>query len=271
MQMGIERSEDKAAVASYFTLAREFKQTMSRANPTIHFVGLWDTVSSVGWVDNPLHLPWEANNPDIAIGRHAVSIDEHRAFFRSHLWHPPGNPTAARGPVDLQQVWFAGVHCDVGGGYKEIESGLSKYPLQWMLEEAKHAGLLVDAGREAEILGRAGEDFVQADANACMHKSLSGAWHLAEFIPKRHWNAQKRRWGRRMNLYRRRSIPPGSLVHESAYLRGNGYGKFIPGDAVCVETQRYSAPAPPEQPDMILRNATLSQTHHRGNTWNGRL
>ena len=45
------------------------------------FVGVWDTVSSVGWVENPLKLPYVTNNPDIEIGRHAIAIDEHRAFF----------------------------------------------------------------------------------------------------------------------------------------------------------------------------------------------
>ena len=41
------------------------------------------------------------------------------------------------GPEDVKQVWFAGVHCDVGGGYPEKESGLAKLALEWMLEEAK--------------------------------------------------------------------------------------------------------------------------------------
>jgi hypothetical protein len=38
-------------------------------------------------------------------------------------------------------MWFAGVHSDVGGGYPEIESGLSKFPLLWMINQAKAAGL----------------------------------------------------------------------------------------------------------------------------------
>ena len=43
------------------------------------FVGVWDTVSSVGWVDNPLKLPSSADNGDIQVGRHAIAIDEKRA------------------------------------------------------------------------------------------------------------------------------------------------------------------------------------------------
>src|SRR5215470_18627889 len=88
----------------------------------------------------PLRLPYTANNPDIQIGRHAIAIDERRAFFRPNLWRP----TATGGPRDVKQVWFPGVHGDVGGGYPETESSLSKVPLEWMLREAASAGLLTD-------------------------------------------------------------------------------------------------------------------------------
>jgi uncharacterized protein (DUF2235 family) len=69
-----------------------------------------------------------------------------RAFFRTNLWIPKG-PLPYSGPRDLKQVWFPGVHCDVGGGYPEPESGLSKIALRWMLKEAITAGLLVVPGR----------------------------------------------------------------------------------------------------------------------------
>jgi hypothetical protein len=125
MQAGIQRGrDDRTAIAAYFDLASEFKRTMSCASPRIKFVGVWDTVSSVGWLENPLHLPYEANNPDIEIGRHAVSIDERRAFFRTHLWRVPETRSAQDGPRDMQQVWFPGVHCDIGGGYPEAEQSL---------------------------------------------------------------------------------------------------------------------------------------------------
>src|SRR5262249_49709514 len=93
-----------------FPLARAFKPTFARECP-VHFVGVWDTVSSVGWIYDPISLPYTANNPSIAVGRHAVAIDERRAFFRQNLWGP------AQPGQDLKQVWFAGVHSDVGGGY----------------------------------------------------------------------------------------------------------------------------------------------------------
>jgi len=47
--------------------------------------GVWDTVSSVGWIYDAVEFPYTARNPDIGIVRHAVSIDERRAFFRQNL------------------------------------------------------------------------------------------------------------------------------------------------------------------------------------------
>src|SRR5262249_61462283 len=49
-------------------------------------------VSSVGWYENPLRLPFSADNPDIEIGRHAIAIDEPRACFRSNLGMPTNPP-----------------------------------------------------------------------------------------------------------------------------------------------------------------------------------
>ena len=109
-------SRDKLVGDEAFDLASRFRDTFDPARRCgLHFVGVWDTVSSVGWVENPLHLPYTANNPSILHGRHAVPIDERRAFFRTNLWWPTG--TKKSGPKDMKQVWFPGVHCDVGGGY----------------------------------------------------------------------------------------------------------------------------------------------------------
>ena len=217
----------------YFALARGFKSVLGRTECHPHFVGVWDTVNSIGWIENPLKLPFVADNPDIAIGRHAVSIDEHRAFFRSHLWRPSAS-SETHGPADLKQVWFPGVHCDVGGGYPETESGLSKLALDWMIGEAQAAGLLVDAAKRRRVLGEDGGGCVRPDATATAHESLKGWWNLAEFIPKRHDDAATGREGRRMNLYRRRTIPAGSFVHHSAFERGDPYRKRLPADAVPV-------------------------------------
>ncbi|HEU0048256.1 MAG TPA: DUF2235 domain-containing protein, partial [Nitrososphaera sp.] len=129
-----------------FAVLADFKKTFSR-ECKVHFIGVWDTVSSVGWIYNVVQFPFTAKNPAIDIARHAVSIDERRAFYRQNLF------VEASPGQDIEQVWFAGIHSDVGGSYPETESGLSKLALQWMLCEGEPAGLLVDLQRKAEILG----------------------------------------------------------------------------------------------------------------------
>ncbi|MDB5394836.1 MAG: hypothetical protein JWM91_2342 [Rhodospirillales bacterium] len=219
-----------------FALAEEFALTFSPQPCPIHFVGVWDTVSSVGWIANPLKLPYTASNPGIAVGRHAVAIDERRAFFRQNLWHPTlaSQTHEAGGPIDLKQVWFPGVHCDVGGGYPEVESGLAKGALRWMLAEANAHGLLLDKVRTDLILGGT-PSMVSPDANAIMHESLTIGWWLGEFVPKKHYNAVTKKTGWRMNLFRRRTIPSGAWIHESVKERAN-YALALPRDAQFVGT-----------------------------------
>lgn len=240
MQMAIHKAggHDPANFARYCQLANDFKNCMS-VECKVHFVGVWDTVCSVGWISNPLSLPYESNNPDIAVGRHAIAIDERRAFFRTHLWIPPQDPSKEVGPKDVLQVWFPGVHCDVGGGYAEKESGLSKVAFKWMLEEAKAHGLLTIPEREVEVLGgTAGSTYCPPDAKAARHESLKGWWYLGEFILKKHYDWKSGKWGRRANLFRRRTIPPKSCIHESAYMRGGDYVKLLPPDAIKVQTRQ---------------------------------
>ena len=64
------------------------------------FIGVWDTVSSIGWLYDLVTLRFTAMNPDIEIGRHAISIDERRASFRQNLWR-----IDPKHPQDIEQVW----------------------------------------------------------------------------------------------------------------------------------------------------------------------
>lgn len=220
-----------------FELANLFRNTFSRSCKP-WFVGVWDTVSSVGWVDNPLKVPYTANNPDIEFGRQAISIDEHRAFFRQNLWRSQESQAGATpipvGPKDVKQVWFPGVHCDVGGGYPEAKSGLSKIALEWMLAEAHAHNLILNKDRTDLVLGKKGEGYIPPDPLAQIHNSLTFAWWPAEFVLKKHYDWKTGKSGRRMNLFRRRTIPPGSCIHESAFQRGADYERQFPADAVRV-------------------------------------
>jgi uncharacterized protein (DUF2235 family) len=196
---------DGDAFAEWQALGRQFRETFSRECKP-HFVGLWDTVSSVGWIYSPVTLPFTAANPDIHIGRHAVSIDERRCFYRQNLWSAP-----APGQ-DIRQVWFAGVHSDVGRGYAEAESGLAGIALDWMLDQAVEAGLLVNATRSAEILAAMGPP-------RSPHKSLHGAWWILEYWPKRYVDLRRRPPVRRWMLPRGRPryIPQDAEIHPSVF------------------------------------------------------
>jgi uncharacterized protein (DUF2235 family) len=230
-----EGESDAGAMSEYFKLSGEFRHIMSWTDCDLKFVGVWDTVSSVGWVDRPLRLPDTADNPGIHYGRHAIAIDERRTFFRQNLWRPR-YPAPRSGPRDLKQVWFPGVHCDVGGGYPQSESGLADVTLEWMLREAKLVGLLVDPDKELSIVGAAGSWLALKRYDAQAHESLVKWWKIAEYIPKDHWNYKTQSMERYANHGDRRVMPDGSLVHRSAELRHGGqYKRILPLDVVFVD------------------------------------
>lgn len=85
--------------------------------------------------------------PNVSTARHALAIDEQREDFESTVWLPrPG--------VDLKQVWFAGVYTDVGGFHPpDRETGIqaSDTPFQWMLDEARNAGLKIEAHLQTSL------------------------------------------------------------------------------------------------------------------------
>jgi uncharacterized protein (DUF2235 family) len=201
-----------------FKVAADFKKTFSQECKP-HFVGVWDTVSSVGWIYNAVRFPFTnaTKNPDLNVVRHAISIDERRAFFRQNLFGEPHDLQQ-----DVKEVWFAGVHSDVGGGYSESESQLSQIALRWMICEAELAGLAVDHNRKIEVLGGQSPYVAPDPDTKNQHESLHGAWWIAELWPKIYSvKSPQGTWHKsiHLNLGRRRWISPGPLVHESVERR----------------------------------------------------
>src|SRR6202453_2141547 len=224
-----------------FEIAAGFKTTFS-VSCTPYFLGLWDTVSSVGWILDPIHtkgghLPFVATLPDIPFLRHSVSIDERRALFRQILIHDP-----VPSNQNLKQVWFAGVHSDVGGSYAEAESGLSKIALRWMLCEAESAGLLLDPQKVIDVLGGK-VPYVAPNPLGKLHKSLHGFWWLGEIWPKRVSlpvavpGQSAPTWKRRIrfNLGRRRFIQNGAHIHQTVF------------DRIADESTKYQPKNVPQQ------------------------
>lgn len=204
-----KRTRKAAGMTKTFEVAQAFKETFCRACP-LHFVGVWDTVSSVGWVWDPIKLPYTAQNPDMANGRHAVSIDERRCYFRNNLW---GAPLPG---VDIKQVWFAGVHSDIGGSYAYSECGLSQIALEWMVCEAVSRGLSVDGEKARMALGRIPPPPpVAPDPGEKIHNSLTFWWWLLELLPHSYYDSVAKKAKVRIPLGARRVIPEGSVLHES--------------------------------------------------------
>lgn len=133
---------------------------------TVRFLGLWDTVAAYGMpVEEmtrgvsdyifPLLLPSFELDPRVKRACHALSIDDERTTFHPVLWderaEPPLAPRADRSLhlVDerISQVWFAGVHSNVGGGYPD--DSLAYVPLTWIMKEAANAGLTFKTGASA--------------------------------------------------------------------------------------------------------------------------
>lgn len=196
-----------------FALTAKFKSTYSRSCD-IHFMGVWDTVSSVGYFGNWKSYPYTANNKIIKTIRHALAIDERRAFFTQNKL---GNKPVKN--QSIKEVWFAGVHSDVGGSYPELESGLSKIALQWMLQEAYHEGLLIDKQKYHKVVLAETQKTVAPNPLGKMHKSLKGGWWLIEIIPRVAISYNPYSKKRYIPLGRNRTIPEGTNIHETVFER----------------------------------------------------
>jgi hypothetical protein len=105
-----------------------------------------------------------------------------------------------------------------GGSYPEAESGLSKVALEWMLVEAKAAGLQVDLDKANVVLGRKNKtypwmpDYVKPNPAARPHESLRGFWWLLEFVPHRDVQLMSGRVRYRFLKGRQRDVPEGSTT-----------------------------------------------------------
>lgn len=207
----------------------------------IKFIGVWDTVSSVlvpredQIFPTMQKLPYTSSNVLVEVFRHAISIDERRRMFRADMWKEgqlyKKNPflkddNVKTVPQNSKQVWFAGVHSDVGGGYSEVESGIAKFPLKWMMDEAKGHGLLIKTQMYNHLahgkLRKGGnQNYVPPNHKAELHNSLTLGWWPLELMPKldvlKEW---PKRWAIVLWAFyfpraEPRVIKDGELIHQS--------------------------------------------------------
>lgn len=151
----------------------KFRNQHSHPSREIKFVGVWDTVGAMGipisflglFDDEDEFYDTKIGN-NVHIARHALAIDELRSDFEPTIWIP-------REDMDIQQVWFAGAHSNIGGSYKPDADGslLSDIALSWMVSEAKQADLTVEGHLEQEI---------NANPLATLHNSRRSFYRVKE-------------------------------------------------------------------------------------------
>ncbi len=113
----------------------QFKSSNTKCE--IEMIGVWDTVGSLGIpigflkkITNKLLQFHDTRlNKEVKHAYHALAIDEQRETFKPTLW----DVTKPRPGQVLEQVWFAGVHADIGGGYKDRHH--SDITFKWMIDK----------------------------------------------------------------------------------------------------------------------------------------
>ncbi len=236
----------QSSIKDKFDIAWRVQEVLNSHRATIRFMGCWDTVASVivprpdrFYLPTLEALPFTEENPSVQTFRHAIAIDERRRMFRLARWKEPQlfktNPFVKdekADPQDIKQVWFAGVHSDIGGGYPEEDSGAAKYPLNWMVEEAKKHGLmfrdvmvkrLVKGQNPKNVKEGDKRDYSEPSPTSKLHNSMNWAWRIFEYLPKqKKWHDHpetRKKSGVYIPKSEPRYIPPDADIHPSVQKR----------------------------------------------------
>jgi uncharacterized protein (DUF2235 family) len=160
---GVLRSADDALISRAYELyrqrdegadtveARAFRGAHARA-VRIKFLGVWDTVGALGIPVKAFRFLNDTRYGfhDVELSSivehayHAVALDEHRKAYDVALWNPKAAPHQV-----MEQRWFIGSHCDVGGGYRD--RCLSDITLCWMQQKAAACDLAIDPRRVPQV------------------------------------------------------------------------------------------------------------------------
>ncbi len=180
-------NEDKRKDAAEAFIARNHTMWCK-----IKFLGVWDTVAALGLPTKILSVFFDKVFPSrfhsfklsdsVTYARQALSIDDERKTFHPILWDPLEKSDSED---RMKQVWFCGVHTDVGGGYKEVE--LSNIALRWMVQEATAKGLLLY--KEGACYKKYKQEI--EDANGVMHNEQSGFPGTMFKRMQRSWDVSK--------------------------------------------------------------------------------
>lgn len=152
------------------------------ANIPIRMIGVWDTVGALGvpvrglrWLTADEYRFHDVElSGSVERAYQALAIDERRAPFEAARWtYKPKNEQV------VEQVWFCGVHSDIGGGYpRDRQPGLlSDFTLAWLRDKAADAGLAIDHEADVAFPPR-------ADHRATLHNSKTGLYRLTPGIDR---------------------------------------------------------------------------------------
>jgi uncharacterized protein (DUF2235 family) len=157
-------------------LMKAFKRSygIDEEETKIKFMGVWDTVGALGiplrwfnWLNKKYSFHDVKLSSQIKYAYHALAVDEKRKIFGPALWEISEKAINASDPQICEQVWFPGVHSNVGGGY--ADSGLSDSALLWMINKAAATELEFDKNYIETI---------KADSCGELRKSTAGIYSI---------------------------------------------------------------------------------------------
>ncbi|KAJ2929052.1 hypothetical protein H1R20_g8048, partial [Candolleomyces eurysporus] len=217
-------------------MAERFKRAFSREDVKVHFVGAWDTVSSIGVVRGKKELPDTTRGmTHVCYFRHALALDERRVKFLPE-YACGGTMTLPSSGMDsdnrgnwgrihpqVLEVWFPGTHSDIGGGNAaNARMDRSRPPMRWMALQAAELGLRIGKF-ERELLSTEQIEFKE---------SLTWIWKLFEILPFRRLTFSRRAQKVNSITYKphlgsSRKIHEGQKIHCS-FILGETTSRYIP-------------------------------------------
>ncbi|KAJ8496000.1 hypothetical protein ONZ45_g12631 [Pleurotus djamor] len=215
----IQQSEEDELCAS-------FKRSLCHEGVKVHFVGAWDTVSSVGVFRGKTLPETVSGMVHVCHFRHALALDERRAKFQPEYVNGGLGPNPGqRG--DVKEVWFAGSHSDIGGG-NTLNKKLANFgpALRWMTYEAMLHGLLMK-NYEGEWSSLKPTD------------SLTWVWKLFEYLPfgaLSYTDENSLTWW--PHLSAARVIQPGQRIHQSVFSTLVNTSPALPDDALSTKVHK---------------------------------
>jgi uncharacterized protein (DUF2235 family) len=251
-------------------------------SPGIEFLGVWDTVAAYGlpvdemtrgvdrWIW-PLELPNTEFNSSIRRARHALAIDDERATFHPVLWDENDQNTNPSGlerstsDEKLLQVWFTGMHANVGGGYPD--DALANVSLSWMMAEARTAGLTFKEMKNSEPDGLLASDSAK-DKDGRLYDSRKGLGGYYRYSPRKIADFYQPMQDAAAAAKKSKPIPK---IHESVFSRIKVGAHFyapigLPGSYEVVTTGNvsidYTALPPDTKTDPLVikpNNAALAE------------